>query len=58
MSTPKKPEQTLLQGKTYVPAKHTDVRETWRKFGWEPKNTSSASDINLSLIFQSRRSYT
>lgn len=58
MNEPKKPEQTLLQGKPYVPAKRTDVRETWRKFGWEPKHTPSAEDMNLSLIFQSRRSHT
>ena len=30
--TPTLPTKTLLQGKVYH--RHTDVQETWRKFGW------------------------
>lgn len=32
------PRLTLLQGAKYTPSATTDVRETWRKFGWVPLN--------------------
>lgn len=32
------PRTTLLQGAKYTPSATTDVRETWRKFGWVPLN--------------------
>ena len=28
--------QTLLQGRPYRNAASTDVRETWKRFGWTP----------------------
>jgi hypothetical protein len=28
---------TLLQGRPYRPACATDVRETWKRFGWTPR---------------------
>lgn len=27
---------TLLQGRPYRNAASTDVRETWKRFGWQP----------------------
>ena len=30
------PSKTLLGGFPYTPASKTDVRETWRRFGWSP----------------------
>lgn len=27
---------TLLQGRPYKNAASTDVRETWKRFGWQP----------------------
>jgi len=29
-------QQTLLQGKPWIPSHHTNVQDTWRKFGWQP----------------------
>lgn len=28
---------TLLEGRPYTPAVGTDVRETWKRYGWIPK---------------------
>jgi hypothetical protein len=28
--------KTLLQGKPWIPPEKTDVRQTWRQFGWKP----------------------
>ena len=32
------PRTTLLQGANYTPSATTDIRDTWRKFGWVPLN--------------------
>lgn len=32
------PRTTLLQGANYTPAAATDIKDTWRKFGWVPLN--------------------
>lgn len=31
-----KPSRGLLQGCDYTPARLTDIRETWARFGWKP----------------------
>lgn len=30
------PDVSLLQGRPYVNSQCTDVRETWKRHGWEP----------------------
>lgn len=40
------PEQTLLQGRNYVPAAGTDVQATWRKFGWKPTTDEERATRN------------
>lgn len=40
------PEQTLLQGRNYVPAAGTDVQATWRKFGWKPTTDEERIERN------------
>jgi hypothetical protein len=30
------PTKTLAQGCEYKPASHTNIQQTWRKFGWMP----------------------
>ncbi len=43
MSKPTLPTKTLLQGHK-VSLYHTDVQQTWRKFGWKPtKHTAKGS---------------
>ena len=37
------PEQTLLQGREYIPAAGTDVQATWRKFGWVPPSVQKGA---------------
>lgn len=34
--------QSLLQGRPYRNSVETDVRETWKSFGWTPKAKFSA----------------
>ena len=37
------PEQSLLQGREYIPAAGTDVQATWRKFGWVPPSVQKGA---------------
>ncbi len=38
----KVPNQTLLQGRPWIPAAQTNVQDTWRKFGWQPTHPQPA----------------
>lgn len=40
IKTPVKPSKGLLEGMDYTPARHTNVRETWRRFGYKPPSES------------------
>jgi hypothetical protein len=35
--SPTRPTRLLAQGFDYVPASRTDITQTWRRFGWTPK---------------------
>lgn len=44
--SPYKPLLGLLEGCAYTPATKTDVTETWRRFGWRPKNDDTNGKKN------------
>ena len=35
--SPTRPTRLLREGFDYVPASRTDITQTWRRFGWSPK---------------------
>jgi len=35
--SPTRPTRLLREGFDYVPAARTDITQTWRRFGWSPK---------------------
>lgn len=37
---------SLLQGMPWTPWDMTDVRNTWRKYGWKPKAEAEAAKQN------------
>lgn len=45
--------KTLLEGKPYT--KHTDVQETWKKFGWTPVNGTAGTMDTATIAVIDRR---
>lgn len=42
-----------IQNRDYVPAKNTDIRETWKRHGWKPKSPDlieAYSDVQIAAI--------
>ena len=44
------PTKTLAQGCKYTPSNHTDIEQTWRKFGWMPLAEVAANDEAKSTV--------
>ena len=42
LKAPVKPSKGLLEGMDYTPARFTNVRETWRRFGYKPPSEGKA----------------
>ena len=50
------PTKTLAQGCEYKPAAHTDIAQTWRKFGWMPLAEVAANDEAKSTVKRAKTS--
>ena len=50
------PTKTLAQGCEYKPAAHTDIEQTWRKFGWMPLAELTAQEQTKQTVKKAKTS--
>jgi hypothetical protein len=50
------PTKTLAQGCEYRPAAHTNIEQTWRKFGWMPLAELTAQEQTKQTVKKAKTS--
>jgi hypothetical protein len=50
------PTKTLAQGCEYRPAAHTNIEQTWRKFGWMPLAEVAANEEAKTTVKRAKSS--